>query len=42
MVFAATGAEFERGTLQELVDALPDDFPKNPRTVRRDLIRMSL
>jgi len=24
-------------TLQELVDSLPDDFPKNPRTIRRDL-----
>ncbi len=24
-------------TLQGLVDALPDDFPKNPRTIRRDL-----
>lgn len=24
-------------TLQELVDSLPDDYPKNPRTIRRDL-----
>lgn len=24
-------------TLQELADTIPDDFPKNPRTVRRDL-----
>lgn len=24
-------------TLQELVSNLPDDFPKNPRTIRRDL-----
>lgn len=24
-------------TLQELVDSLPDDFPKNSRTIRRDL-----
>lgn len=24
-------------TLQELVDGLPDDYPKNPRTIRRDL-----
>ena len=24
-------------TLQELVDALPDDYPKNSRTIRRDL-----
>lgn len=22
-------------TLRELVDALPEDFPKNPRTIRR-------
>jgi len=30
--------EGSRGaTLQELVDSLPDDFPKNPRTIRRDL-----
>lgn len=30
--------ESSRGaTLQELVDSLPDDFPKNSRTVRRDL-----
>ena len=30
--------ESTRGaTLQELVDGLPEDFPKNPRTVRRDL-----
>ncbi|MFQ5849302.1 MAG: helix-turn-helix transcriptional regulator [Candidatus Binatia bacterium] len=30
--------ESSRGvTLQELVDSIPDDFPKNPRTVRRDL-----
>jgi hypothetical protein len=24
-------------TLQELVNSIPDDFPKNPRTIRRDL-----
>jgi predicted DNA-binding transcriptional regulator YafY len=24
-------------TLQDLVSSLPDDFPKNPRTIRRDL-----
>lgn len=24
-------------SLQDLVDAVPDDYPKNPRTVRRDL-----
>lgn len=24
-------------TLQELVDAIPEDFPRNPRTIRRDL-----
>ena len=24
-------------TLQELVDSLSDDYPKNPRTIRRDL-----
>lgn len=24
-------------TLQELVESIPDDFPKNPRTIRRDL-----
>lgn len=24
-------------TLQDIVDAVPDDYPKNPRTVRRDL-----
>lgn len=24
-------------TLHELVDAVPDDYPKNDRTVRRDL-----
>lgn len=30
--------ETPRGaTLEELVDSLPDDFPKNPRTIRRDL-----
>lgn len=30
--------EGSRGaTLQELADRLPDDFPKNPRTIRRDL-----
>ena len=30
--------EGSRGaTLQELVDSLPDDFPKNSRTIRRDL-----
>ena len=30
--------ESSRGaTLQELVDFLPDDYPKNPRTIRRDL-----
>lgn len=30
--------EASRGaTLQQLVDSLPDDFPKNPRTIRRDL-----
>ncbi|MBI2090554.1 MAG: transcriptional regulator, partial [Deltaproteobacteria bacterium] len=30
--------ESSRGaTLQELVDSLPDEYPKNPRTVRRDL-----
>jgi predicted DNA-binding transcriptional regulator YafY len=30
--------ESSRGaTLQELFDALPEDFPKNPRTIRRDL-----
>lgn len=30
--------EGSRGaTLRELVGALPDDYPKNPRTVRRDL-----
>jgi len=30
--------ESSRGaTLQELVHTLPDDFPKNPRTIRRDL-----
>lgn len=30
--------EGSRGaTLQELVDALPEDYPKNPRTIRRDL-----
>ena len=30
--------ESPRGvTLQELVRALPEDFPKNPRTIRRDL-----
>jgi len=29
--------EGSRGaTLQELVDSLPDDFPKHPRTIRRD------
>ncbi len=30
--------ESSRGaTLLELVNALPDDYPKNPRTIRRDL-----
>jgi predicted DNA-binding transcriptional regulator YafY len=30
--------EASRGaTLRELVDSLPGDFPKNPRTIRRDL-----
>ena len=29
---SSTGA-----TLQELVNSLPSDFPKNPRTIRRDL-----
>lgn len=30
--------ESSRGaTLQELVDSLPDDYPKNSRTIRRDL-----
>jgi len=30
--------ESSRGaTLEELVQSVPDDFPKNPRTVRRDL-----
>lgn len=30
--------EGSRGlTLQQLADGLPDDFPKNPRTIRRDL-----
>ena len=30
--------ESSRGaTLQDLVDSTPADFPKNPRTIRRDL-----
>jgi predicted DNA-binding transcriptional regulator YafY len=29
-------------TLQELVDSIPDDYPRNPRTVRRDLEAMEL
>ena len=29
-------------TLQELVDAVPEDFPKNRRTIRRDLEALDL
>ena len=29
-------------TLQELVDALPDDFSRHPRTIRRDLEALEL
>ncbi|HEY3305711.1 MAG TPA: WYL domain-containing transcriptional regulator [Candidatus Binatia bacterium] len=36
--FLLTKLEASQGaTLQQLVDSLPDDYPKNPRTVRRDL-----
>jgi len=35
--------EGSRGaTLQELVDSLPDDFPKHPRTIRRDLLALEV
>jgi len=35
--------ESSRGaTLEELVDSLPDDFPKNPRTIWRDLLALEV
>ena len=37
MVSDQTSGGWRSATLQDLVDAVPEDYPRHPRTIRRDL-----